>query len=163
AVAASHYWKVKGKELPISGSGAGGVEAEGSVVEGVTFTVDRQDIECKKVEFLGPSGTGHGHLWNQEVAPGVAVGRTEGVVRYSACINHTNPTTCSVNPLTTSNKGEISGTLGEATTGAPKKIYVMLVPVKWEEKSPATSGEFTVVSQLPMTCGSGVIEGTGLA
>jgi hypothetical protein len=166
AAQAKDMWVVEGKTLAVGAPPGHGKEVEipMSAAEPLTFEVPavHELIQCKKAELVGPGGTGHAYIWNEEPVPGEIIGRQEGLIKFLQCENLNKPS-CTVGVSGTVNTGSISGTL-VSENGVLKKIYDMVVQQKWSEKSPFYS-TFEPIAGFTQTspCSSAVISATGLA
>jgi hypothetical protein len=157
-------WVVESKTLAVGVPPGHGkqIEVPFGAAEPLTFEVAalHETIQCKKAELVGPGGTGHAYIWNEEVA-GKTIGRQEGLMKFSLCENLTKPT-CTVTAAGTLNTSSVSGTL--VTQSGGSKIYDMLVQQKWSEVSPfySTFEPFVGFTQTA-PCSSAAINATGFA
>lgn len=164
AASARDFW-VKGAVLPSGKANGKTVE----VVSGgpIIFTIKSPNLQvsCRTIAYIAPSGTGPGVIWN-ELKGAEVIGRGEGTLKATECVNLTNAACVVAEPITSDNTSEIAGTLVEEKGGG--KIYAMFVPESWVEGTSMVSSKELPFSPFvqtgPGTCPvSVVVKGDGLA
>jgi hypothetical protein len=165
SVASARDFWVKGAVLPTGKANGKTVQ----VVSGgpIIFTLKSPNLQvsCRTIAYTSPSGTGAGMIWNEAKGPEI-IGRGEGTLKATECVNLTNAACVVAEPITSDNTSEVAGALVEEKGGG--KIYAMFAPESWVEGTTLVSSKELPFSPFvqtgPGTCPvSVVVKGDGLA